>query len=145
LDDGAARRVFDLTAGYPYAVQLLGSELWDAAARPHRIGVDDVERARPAFADELARSLFASRWRQMPNEERRYAHALATLQADGAEVTNALIAEHLGKRPNETTYLRERLLDSGVLVLGTNPRAAEFITPLLAGYVRQHSEGSEDD
>jgi hypothetical protein len=144
MDDDAARRIFDLTAGYPYAVQLLGSEIWDAAARPHRVRTDDVDRVRAAFSDKLTQSLFASRWRQMPTEERRYVHALATLRADGADVTNAQIAERLGKRPNETTYLRERLLDSGVLVLGNNPRAAEFITPLLAGYVLQYSDEADD-
>jgi CRP-like cAMP-binding protein len=123
---------------------LLGSEIWDAAARPHRVRTDDVERVRAAFSDKLAQSLFASRWRQMPTEERRYVHTLATLRADGADVTNAQIAERLGKRPNETTYLRERLLDSGVLVHGENPRAAEFITPLLAGYVLRYSEEADD-
>ncbi len=140
LSDDAADRIFELTAGYPYAVQLLGSELWDAAPRPHRIDTDDVDRVSTTFADKLSRSLFSSRWRQMPAEERRYVQALATLLTGTAEVTNAQVAEHLAKRPNETTYLRERLLDSGVIVVGkNNPRAAEFITPLLADYVLEHS------
>ncbi|MEP7112994.1 MAG: ATP-binding protein [Ilumatobacteraceae bacterium] len=145
LDDAAALRIFELTAGYPYAVQLLGSEMFDANPDPHRIFDHEVEAASATFSDKLAQSLFASRWRQMPPEERRYVHALATLlAAGGAEVTNAQVAERLGRRPNETTYLRERLLDAGMIVPGSNHRAAEFITPLLGGYVLQ-AGGELDD
>jgi hypothetical protein len=144
LDDGGARRIFELTAGYPYAVQLLGSQIFDAQPVPHRIDAQNVDAARAAFSDQIAQSLFASRWRQMPIEERRYVRALAVLLADRADVTNAQVAERLGRRPNETTYLRERLLDSGVIVHGSSPRAAEFITPLLAGYVLQHGEELDD-
>lgn len=140
LSDNAAARVFELTAGYPYAVQLLGSELWHAAGKPRRIDVGDVERVSDRFAGRLAESLFASRWRQLPTEERRYVRALADLLGGGGAVTNAQVAERLGKRPNETTYLRERLLDSGVIVVGAAPRTAEFITPLFADYVMEHSE-----
>jgi hypothetical protein len=144
LESAAARRITELTAGYPYAVQLLGSELWDADPSPRAIRAEDVDAVAPAYSDQLARSLFASRWRQMPPEERRYVHALATLLADHDDVTNAQVAEHLGRRPNETTYLRERLLDSGVIVVGDRPRTAEFITPLLAAYVLEHSDESDD-
>jgi hypothetical protein len=144
LDDAAATRITELTAGYPYAIQLLGSELWDADPSPRTIGVDDVDRATPAYTDQLARSLFASRWRQMPAEERRYVHALATLLDDHDDVTNAHVAARLGKRPNETTYLRERLLDSGVIVVGDRPRTAEFITPLLAGYVLEQADEADE-
>jgi hypothetical protein len=140
LSPEAAGRVVELTAGYPYAVQLLGSHLWDADPKPHRIEVDDVEGVRDGFAAELAATVFASRWRQMPTEQRRYAHAMAELLAAAGTVTNAQIAERLGKRPNETTYLRERLLDSGVIVHGPVPRTAEFITPLLADYVVAHAD-----
>jgi hypothetical protein len=140
LSPDATRRVVELTAGYPYAVQLLGSELWDAVPRPQRIELDDVERVRAAYAAKLGTTVFTSRWRQMPTEERRYAHAMAELLAAAPVVTNAQIAERLGKRPNETTYLRERLLDAGVIVLGSTPRSAEFITPLLAEYVLAHGD-----
>lgn len=140
LHDDASRRIFELTAGYPYAVQLLGSEIFDANPQPRQIDGDDVDVVANSFADKLAQSLFASRWRQMAPEERRYVLALASLLADGAEVTNAHVAARLGRRPNETTYLRERLLDSGIIVPGDNPRAAEFITPLLADYVQENSD-----
>ena len=145
LSDDAAARAFELTAGYPYAVQLLGSEIWNANPLPRRVLADDVDGARASFTAKLSDSLFASRWRQLPNEERRYLRALATLLAGGGDVTNAQVAQALGKRPNETTYLRERLLDSGVLVIGSTPRAAEFITPLLAAYVLEHAEDDEHD
>jgi hypothetical protein len=144
LNDDAARHIFELTAGYPYAVQLLGSEIFDQDPEPHQIDIDDVSVAARSFTDKLTQSLFVSRWQQMPPEERRYVHALANLLAEGDEVTNAQVADRLGRRPNETTYLRERLLDSGVIVPGKQPRTTEFITPLLAEFVQKYSDEADD-
>lgn len=131
----ALTAVVDGTGGYPFFVQLMGYEAWNAAAdRGARsvINVEDaaagIERARL----EAAR-LYESRLAEVPDTERRYLDAAAGL--DQGERRSAAIAAVLGGTSEDWAWARQRLIERGLLRPAGRGRIA-FALPGLADYLR---------
>lgn len=144
ISSDAIESIYGLTAGYPYAVQLLGHAIWSASSpRTTTIDLPQVLSAERLFQKSLRDSLLISRWRQLSEQERTYAAAMARILGDGV-TTNADVARSLGKQPSETTYLRQRLLDKGLLVKNDlHPRQMAFIVPPLAAFILEQLERDE--
>ena len=125
-------------------MQLLGHAIWSASSpRTTTIDLPQVLSAERLFQKSLRDSLLISRWRQLSEQERTYAAAMARILEDGV-TTNADVARSLGKQPSETTYLRQRLLDKGLLVKNDlHPRQMAFIVPPLAAFILEQLKRDE--
>lgn len=140
ISDDAVSQIIALTSGYPYAVQLLGDTVWKHLPDQRAdVQLDDVLRVDRLYQKLLEDSMLTSRWRQLPPAERDYVVAAAQVMsrsADGDSVSNSMVAGQLGKEPSATTYLRQRLLDRGILVRPPhNPRSTAFIVPSMQDFV----------
>lgn len=126
------------SGGYPYAIQLLGHHAW---RQSHGSDSIDVTAARAAIVRaerELGTGLYASRWHDASPTERDYLTGLAellTIEPDGF-VDGASLARHLGKKPAQLSYLRQRLLAKGTIFTG--PSGLRFATPGMTRWITQN-------
>ena len=105
----------DAAGGYPFAVQLLGYEIWSAAATDPSsdlITASDATRGVAAAKRELDR-IYASRLDELPDTERHYLEAVAALPAD--QRRSATIAQSLGGSAHQWSWARARLIHRGLL------------------------------
>lgn len=127
-------RVVDLTEGYPYFLQEYGREIW----KIHRGTVIDrrqVVAAEPIVREYLDDNFFSQRIGKLPDGERRYMSAIASL-GNGPKRSGD-VAAAMGKGPQDVSVARDRLIKASLLYA---PRRGEvdFTVPLCADYIRRH-------
>jgi hypothetical protein len=128
----------EATGGYPYFVQLVGYEVWRAAATAGARSVlrpEHVE-AGVAAAEREADRVYASRVAEVPDTERSYLQAAAALPRE--ERRSGAIAAALGGTASEYGWARERLIERGLLRPDGHGRVA-FTLPGLAGWLRRQA------
>jgi hypothetical protein len=130
----AVERVIDLTEGYPYFLQEYGREIWKLH-RGQAIDPRQVKAAEPIVLEYLDDNFFSQRIGKLPDAERRYMAAIASL-GDGPQRT-ADVARVLGKAPRDVSVVRDRLIKASLLY---SPMRGEidFTVPLCADYIRRH-------
>ncbi len=150
----ALEAMYRVTAGYPYFIQAYGKAVWDIAPCSP-ITADDVAMAAPEAEAELAVGFFGSRFERATPAEREYLHAMAAAAMPPAEPTpdsgcgpvaepesvpTAVVAEHLGRKPQSLSPARDALLKKGLIYSGERGRIA-FTVPHFGRYLR--SQGAE--
>jgi hypothetical protein len=140
LDEGvrwtppAVRRVVELTQGYPYFVQEFGKHAWEAApSTPIRL--PDVDAATPGAHAELDHGFFRVRLDRLPDLERAYLGAIASLGAGPHR--SGHVAQAMGKTTSQVGPVRDALLRRGLL---WSPRYGEiaFTVPLFDEFLRRN-------
>jgi AAA ATPase domain len=136
----AVERVVDLTEGYPYFLQEYGRVVWRIGSG-RSITLREVKAAEPVTLEYLDDNFFSQRIGKLPNAERRYMAAIASL-GDGPQHTGD-VAAALGKDLQDVSVMRDRLIKASLLYA---PRRGEldFTVPLCADYIRRHSELAGD-
>jgi GTPase SAR1 family protein len=145
----ALRRMYELTAGYPYFIQAYGKAVWDnAPASP--ITMADVEMAAPEAEAELAVGFFGSRYERATPAEREYLRGMADAldasealtnpaEPGGAEsVSSAAVADILTRKPQSLSPARDSLLKKG-LIFSTERGRISFTVPHFGRYLRSAS------
>lgn len=127
--------IVERTQGYPYAVQLWGDAMWNAAGSPDRGGVLGAEAVGEAQAvvDENMRALHRSRWMKASPKEREMLAAMAEL--GGADVARAQLASMLGVESSALSTARQSLLDKSIIQVVGRGRLS-FTAPGFAEFVR---------
>lgn len=127
----AADEVVARSDGYPYFLQEYGRHVWNVAA-DQPISTLDVERAEPAVRAHLDEGFFRARLGRLPDGERRYVRALASLGP--GEHRSGAVAQVLGVQVGQAAPFRERLIRAGVVysprygyVAFTVPRFDDFV------------------
>lgn len=127
----AADEVVERSDGYPYFLQEYGRHVWNVAAEDP-ISTRDVERAEPAVRAHLDEGFFRARLGRLPDGERRYVRALASLGP--GEQRSGAVAGVLGAHVGQVAAFRERLIRAGVVysprygyVAFTVPRFDDFV------------------
>lgn len=133
-DPGAVDRVIDLTEGYPYFLQEYGREVWKIR-RGDVIDAEQVEAAEPIVLAYLDDNFFSQRIGKLPDTERRYLSAMASL-GDGPQRTSD-VAAALGKRSEELSPIRDRLIKSS-LIYSPGRGEVDFTVPMCADHIRRH-------
>jgi hypothetical protein len=136
--DGLARLV-DLTASYPYFVQLYAEEAWKAAGTPSDrpgtvITTEDVEAAADPARRRLDEGLYRIRFEKASEAEQTYLVAMAAIGDN--RVPSGEVARRLGRTAQEASPLRERLMQK-VIVYSPAYNVLEFSVPGFADYVRR--------
>lgn len=134
----ALASVLDAAGGYPYFVQLMGYEVWNAAANRDEREVISAESARVGVraGRREAAAVFRSRLAEVPDTERRYLEAVAALGED--ERRSGRIAEELDGTAGEWGWARQRLIERGLLRPDGHGRVA-FALPGLGAYLRERT------
>jgi hypothetical protein len=112
FDADAIALAHEITGGYPYFVQELGSAVWPiaTASRVHR---DDVEAAQISYEEKLDSSFFRVRLDRTTDLERAYLRAMAAL---GPEPQSAAdVARLLDRTSQQCGPIRSQLIDKGLL------------------------------
>lgn len=125
------------SAGFPYAVQLMGAAAWDAAGDRDLI---DVAAARRGVAHGLAilrEQLFVARWRQMAPSVRDYVRAAAELEdpISGVIVSSA-VAHRLGMLTSALSTRRAELIDKHQVLHSLGRDQMAFSQPGFGQWLR---------
>lgn len=109
----ALAELLPAVGGYPYFLQLMGYEAWNAAATAggDAITAASARKGVAAGRREAAR-VYESRLAEVPDTERRYLQAVADLQG---ERTSSAVAAALGGTAAQWAWARGRLVDRGLL------------------------------
>ena len=129
----ALDRVGELTLGFPYFLQELGKQAWDAADGPELITLDDVDRSVPVALAELDDGFFRVRTGRTSAPERAYLRAMAEL---GRPVRSAEVAALLGKKVTAFGPTRDGLIKKALCY---SPRWGEidFTVPMFDAYMKR--------
>lgn len=136
LTDEAVAELTRVAGGYPFALQVAGKHAWRAAGDADEVTIEHARAAASRIRRDLETSLFQSRWDGAAPEERRYLSALATL--DDPAARNADVSRRLDKKPNQTSYLQERLVQKGTLYQDEQTHGLRFVTPGMGEWIREH-------
>lgn len=142
VDPVALQSLVRTGGGYPYLIQLLGYEAWNAAAD----GTGALDTAVAEVAADRAmselRRVYESRLETVPETELRYLLAVAAL-AEGDRRSQS-IAAALGGRAAEWAWARSRLIDRGLLRPAGHGRVT-FALPGIGEHLREHYPGRATD
>jgi hypothetical protein len=129
----ALDRVVLLTQGYPYFLQEYGREIWRMGLDPV-ISVEQVNAAEPVVKEYLDENFFRQRVGKLPDAERRYLSAMASL-GDGPQETKS-VASALGQTQQALSTLRDRLIKAS-LIYAPMRGSVDFTVPLCGDYIRR--------
>jgi hypothetical protein len=130
---GALDRVVVLTQGYPYFLQEYGREIWRMGLDPV-ISAEQVAAAEPVVKEYLDENFFRQRVGKLPDAERRYLSAMASL-GDGPQETRR-VASALGQTQQALSTLRDRLIKAS-LIYAPVRGSVDFTVPLCGEYIRR--------
>ena len=132
----AVDKAVALAQGYPYLVQLVGFEAWDAADSHNRSEIisEDIEEIAHRVIEDMGEKVHSPTLKDLTAAERDFVTAMAGL-SDAAEVDIAGLADALGKPQKALSRVRQQLIDAGVIApVGWGKLT--FTMPYFAEYLR---------
>lgn len=136
VDRDALDVMVDAARGYPFMIQLIGEEAWDAAPRRTEVSRSDaehgVERARRRIGSLVYEPALAATTRA----GRAFLRAMAL---DDGPSSIADIRERLGVTSSYAGQYRRRLLDAE-LIQPAGHGFVSFSLPYLREYLRDHGD-----
>lgn len=125
FDDDAVDLAIEITRGYPYFIQELGSQVWTVATA-NRIHRDDVVAAREAYDAKLDSSFFRVRLDRSTPLQTAYMRAMAQLGPDAQKAAD--VARIMGRDSSQLGPTRAELIEMGLLYTPEHGYAA-FTVP----------------
>ncbi|AXK44247.1 AAA family ATPase [Brachybacterium saurashtrense] len=117
----------EISQGYPYLIQLVGSKAWQNSGDAATIEIEDVRGAREAVIAAMIKNVHGPALRGLSARKREYLRAM--LEDEGPSAVGD-IAERMGIDPrNQSTY-RERLIEEE-LIRPAGRGFVEFALPYL--------------
>jgi hypothetical protein len=128
----AVSHIIQYTEGYPFFIQEFGKAVWNEAAPP-TITLADAQVAERQVEEVLDQDFFAVRTDPLPDSERAYVKALASLGP--GEHTPAQIANAMGKKSSSAIgSTATRLIERGLVYRSRRGQVA-FTVPHFDRYV----------
>jgi len=125
----------EISHGYPYLIQLVGSKAWQNSGEAPTIEVEDVRSARATVVAAMIKNVHGPALRGLSQRKREY--LLAMLEDEGPSAVGD-IARRMGIDPrNQSTY-RERLIEDD-LIRPAGRGYVEYALPYLDEALR-HEE-----
>jgi hypothetical protein len=135
----AGQFVLDESGGYPYFLQQFGKTVWDAAAGPDTITLEDATIGVTEGQQQLDVGFYSSRWERATEAEREFLRAMAP--DDGAPSRIADVTERLGKPSSRSLGpARASLIAKGIVYSPEHGMIA-YTVPGMADYVRRRDDG----
>ena len=131
----------DLAGGYPFFIQVVGDETWQAAGHPGPGTLIEPKQVAGAISgfDDTRQSFFRARWQKATPAESQFLRAMAA-HGEGP-VRRGAIADEMGRSTNDISMARRSLLDKG-LIDATSHGYLEFTAPGFAEFIREESSDS---
>ncbi|MBK5223198.1 MAG: ATP-binding protein [Acidimicrobiia bacterium] len=134
----AAQFLLDESSGYPYFLQQFGKTVWDAAAGPDTITLEDATIGIAEGQQQLDLGFYSSRWERATKAEREFLRAMAP--DDGQPSRIADISDRLGKASSRSLGpARANLIGKGI-VYGPEHGMIAYTVPGMADYVRRRDD-----
>lgn len=135
FDDVGVDAAVHLAQGYPYLVQLVGYLAWNSSGGT--ITSEDVSAISSDAIATMGTQVHAPSLMGVPPAQVAYLRAMASLIDGKAEVASTEVAAAVGKKPNEATDTRAKLLERGLIEAPTWGKVA-FTLPYFADYLQAH-------
>lgn len=121
-------------AGYPQALQIVGSAVWEAARpeRDGRITAEHVVASAAAFEQRVS-TMFHTRWDVASPAERAFLRAMA--EVDEPVVHRRDLADRLGVTSDELSVPRRSLITKGIIEAAGHGKM-RFTIPGFGAFVR---------
>ena len=137
-DADAVEFVLDESRGYPYFLQQFGKTVWDAAAGPGRITLDDATFGIAEGQQQLDVGFYASRWERATKAEREFLRAMAIDDGEASRIGD--IADRLGKTSSKALGpARASLINKGIIYSPEHGLIA-YSVPGMADFVRRNDD-----
>jgi AAA ATPase-like protein len=140
IDDSSVRAIIGNAGGYPYFIQFICREVYDAFLS----NFQRTKRYGSVPLDEITRKLdadfFAGRWNRVTDRQRDLLHIIAALESSDDEFTVAEIVERshtLGEKPFSSSHVNQMLValvGSGLVYKNRHGRYS-FAVPLFGSFV----------
>jgi hypothetical protein len=138
-DRDAAQFVLGKSGGYPYFLQQFGKSVWDAAAGPDTITLEDATIGVAEGQQQLDVGFYSSRWERATKAEREFLRAMAL--DDGRPSRIGDITERLGKSSSQSLGpARASLIGKGIVYAPEHGMIA-YTVPGMADYARRRDDG----
>lgn len=139
----AAVRAGEISEGYPYLIQLVGSKAWRAGAGEDVIEVEDVQGVRESVIGDMIRNVHGPALRGLSPRKHDYLLAMAV---DNGPSRVGDLAERLGVDPRYQSTYRARLIEDE-LIESAGRGLVRFALPYLREAVlrRRDDGGPETD
>lgn len=139
LSEDALHKLLTDSKGHPYIMQLQGyyliNELNQQGSKGCRtLTVEDVEVVMPAVKDAYYRRALEPLVAVMPTSEVEYLQAMARVLNNERVARTGDIAKALGKEQNRLSFIRENLLNNGIVIAPERGKLM-FMIPYLADYL----------
>jgi hypothetical protein len=134
VEEAAVAAALEWTAGYPFYIQQLGKHAWNLATESP-IGVEVIERAKPAAQAALDQTMYEVRIQRATNAERRYMRAMAELGA--GPYRSGDIARKVGRPTTALSPVRQSLLEKGLIYATEDYGHIDFTAPRFDEYLRR--------
>ena len=138
-DPAVAESVARDTSGYPFFIQFIGAQLWEASPWPAPINAQDYQRQRGAMLQALDRAFFDARLARTSPFERRLLLAIAR---DGEAALLRSVVARLGVSNGAAQRTILSLADKG-LVFRPERGTISFAVPLFDEYLRRRIPGGD--
>lgn len=137
-DDNALDAALGKGQGYPYFIQLIGEQMWQAAGYPDpgtALTVEHFQRAAQQF-DTSQHDFFRARWMKASGREAEMLTAVASL-GDGPQ-RRMDVARALGVPTSAISMARSSLMDKG-LIETVKHGYLSFTAPGFAEFIREQT------
>ena len=108
----ALAKAVEVTAGFPYMMQLVGYRAWNESPDSEALSLADVEAGAHGARNDMQRKIFDTTFRELSKGDVRF---LAAMLEDDGPSELADIAARLGKKSNYASEYKRRLIEQGVL------------------------------
>lgn len=143
LNDESVEAIVEMSGGYPYFIQFICREVYDAFLER----LDHGEEAKVPVADierKLDVDFFAGRWSRATDRQRDLLRTIARLEGSDQEFSvSEIVAEsRRGPRPHfspsHVNQMLNTLIDQGLVHRNRHGRYA-FAIPLLSRFITRHA------
>ena len=143
LDDGAVSTIVNMSGGYPYFIQFICREVYDAFTQR----IDRGEQASVPTAEieqKLDTDFFAGRWARATDRQRELLFAISQLENCDEEFTVQEVVEASKRvldKPFSSSHVNQMLaaLASQGLVYKNRHGRYSFAVPLLGRFIRRQA------
>lgn len=133
VEPAALERAVEITAGFPYMMQLVGYRAWDESPEAEVLSLEDVEAGKRFARHDMQRKIFDTTFRELSKGDVRF---LSAMLEDNGPSELADIAKRMGKKSNYASEYKRRLIEQGVLA-DCGQGFLRIDIPLFKDYLRE--------
>ena len=136
MTEDAVELAAELSHGYPYLIQTIGSVAWAKARLAHSdtITAQHVSDAAAESIRRIGLQVHAPSLRKVPPRQIDFLKAMASLSPNGKPVATSAIAETMGRKLSGISQLRHDLIYRE-LIVSASTGYVEFTLPYFADYL----------